>query len=353
MPHPHSKCASFVQTLRRNRSRFSIDRAQVGATITFAQDHDLAPARMGVARLDKWSELRTVLHVAELGTVSAAAAALGYHRATVNRHIDSLEAEIGARVFLRHAKGYTLTEAGEDVVQVAKTARDLTDDLSGRLLAGKTHIKGKLKLSVLAPFFGLFLGPIGAFKAQHPSCLVEVDTQEAWAKLEHGEAHIAVRAGDKPKHPDYVVQGLGRVRLNLYAHTSYIDRFGLPRDTDDLDGHQFVAPHRKDTRLPFWPWLEAHVRPEQIVISSPDVWVNVEAISRGLGMGFLGDQEAAVRPDLHPVFPPSRLWYVRLWLATHVDLHHTDKVQAMLRVIKLAFETSAKAAPGSQPSGQG
>ena len=69
--------------------------------------------------MDKWAELRTAYQVAKLGTVSAAADALGFHRATVNRHIDVLEAEIGARIFIRHARGYALTELGEDVLRVA------------------------------------------------------------------------------------------------------------------------------------------------------------------------------------------------------------------------------------------
>jgi DNA-binding transcriptional LysR family regulator len=68
--------------------------------------------------MDKWAELRTAYQVAKLGTVSAAAEALGFHRATVNRHIDVLEADIGVRIFIRHARGYALTEIGEDVLRV-------------------------------------------------------------------------------------------------------------------------------------------------------------------------------------------------------------------------------------------
>ena len=82
--------------------------------------------------MDKWAELRTAYQVAKLGTVSAAANALGFHRATVNRHIDVLEEEMGARIFIRHARGYTLTELGEDVLQVARKTEELIDDLAGR-----------------------------------------------------------------------------------------------------------------------------------------------------------------------------------------------------------------------------
>ena len=81
--------------------------------------------------MDKWAELRTAYQVAKLGTVSAAATALGFHRATVNRHIDVLEEEMGARIFIRHARGYTLTELGEDVLRVAQKTEELIEDLSG------------------------------------------------------------------------------------------------------------------------------------------------------------------------------------------------------------------------------
>ena len=47
--------------------------------------------------MDHWTEIRTAYGVARSGTVSKAAQELGVHRATVNRHIDALEAEIGTR----------------------------------------------------------------------------------------------------------------------------------------------------------------------------------------------------------------------------------------------------------------
>ena len=49
--------------------------------------------KKGIGNMEKWAELRTAYQVAKLGTVSAAATALGFHRATVNRHIDVLEEE--------------------------------------------------------------------------------------------------------------------------------------------------------------------------------------------------------------------------------------------------------------------
>ena len=46
--------------------------------------------------IGNWDEIRTAFHVARLGTVSAAAEALGVHHATVIRHIDALEKRLEA-----------------------------------------------------------------------------------------------------------------------------------------------------------------------------------------------------------------------------------------------------------------
>ncbi|MDA1238652.1 MAG: LysR family transcriptional regulator, partial [Proteobacteria bacterium] len=171
--------------------------------------------------MDKWAELRTAYQVARLGTVSAAANALGFHRATVNRHIDVLEDEIGARIFIRHARGYALTELGEDVLRVARKTEELIDDLAGRIKGGKAALNGELKLTILAGFAELLMKPISDFRAKNPNCIVNLDASENLAKLEYGEAHIALRAGPKPDHPDYVVSNFAQISFNLYAHDSY------------------------------------------------------------------------------------------------------------------------------------
>ncbi len=67
--------------------------------------------------ISTWDEIRTAFHVARVGTVSGAADALGVHHATVIRHIDALEGQLGVKLFQRHARGYTSTEAGNDLLK--------------------------------------------------------------------------------------------------------------------------------------------------------------------------------------------------------------------------------------------
>ncbi|MGI3185584.1 LysR family transcriptional regulator [Nioella aestuarii] len=285
--------------------------------------------------MEKWTELRTAYHVARLGTVSAAADYLGLHRATVNRHIDALEDEIGSKIFIRHARGYALTEVGQDVLRVAQKAEEMIEDLAGRVQGGSAQIEGEIKLSLLAPFAGLLMGAIDVFRRENPQCVVRVDVSEDLARLEYGEAHIALRAGAKPDHPDYVVTHFGDIGFNLYAHDSYVARQGIPDARDGFSGHEFVLPEFPRDRLPlFGSWLKDNIRPEMVALSSRDIGIVGEAICAGLGIGLMGDTEAQRRGSLRPVLPANADWKVTGWLVTHIDLHRTEKVQAMLSCIK-------------------
>ena len=284
--------------------------------------------------MEKWTEIRTAYEVARLGTVSAASRALGVHRATVNRHIDVLETELGTRIFIRNPKGYALTELGEDLLKVAQKSDELFEDLLGRAKGRDGSIEGEIKLTTLLPISDLLIGPIAAFRTANPNCQVTVTATEDLQRLEYGEAHIAMRAGAKPEHPDYVVPPFQRLGLNLYGHVDYFARYGIPKTAEDLAKHIFVLPPRSDSRFPIWRWIHQQAADPKVAVEANAPIVVKKAVLAGLGLGVLGDFEAEGRDDLRAVLPDNKDWEVPLWLVTHVDLHRTEKVQEMLSHMK-------------------
>lgn len=288
--------------------------------------------------MDKWTELRTAYTVAKLGTVSKAAEALGLHRATVNRHIDVLEEEFGTRIFIRNARGYALNEFGEDVLRVGQKTEELLEDLAGRIRGADAGFEGEIKLTILPTFAEMLMKPVCAFRDEYPNCRVSISASVDLARLEFGEAHIAVRAGPKPDYPDYIVQPFRNIRLNLYAHQSYIERHGMPTNVNEMAEHVFVVPMDERQVLPFSSWMAEHIKEEQIAVKSQDLSVGIDAVRLGLGIGFVSDFHAQKNIDFHEVPLSNEPWTVQQWLVTHVDLHRTGKVQAMLRHLKSSPE---------------
>lgn len=284
--------------------------------------------------ISTWDEIRTAYHVAQKGTVSGAADALGVHHATVIRHIDSLEDRLGVKLFQRHARGYSSTEAGQDLLQVAQATDDQFSQLVSRIKGRGDEVSGELVVTSVTPVSPRLTPVLAKFKRQHPNITVRFLTGEEVLRLEYGEAHVAVRAGKKPDNPDNVVQGFGHLPVALYASEEYIARNGRPETLEDFSSHTFVGYDDFHSRAPFVRWLMERVSPEQIAFRATDHRIIADAVSTGVGIGFMTEWASERYPNVTQLFPPQESWVAPLWLVTHVDLHRTTKVQAFLNFLK-------------------
>lgn len=282
--------------------------------------------------MDHWDELRTAFTVARLGTVSAAAEHLGLHRATVVRHVEALEEALGGRLFQRHARGYTPTEAGADLLRVASAADAQFRELALRTRGRRSRVSGEVivtSVDVVAP---LVLDALRPFTRDHPQATLRFETGDRVFALEYGEAHVGIRTGRVTEEPDNVVQPWMMLRSALYAHDTYVATHGAPCGADELAGHALIGAD-SPRHLP-GRWLRDLVPDAPFAFTSRDPRLHIQAILAGLGIGFLPVQVAAARGDLVQVIPPKPDWDVPLWLVTHVDLHWTAKVQAVLAALK-------------------
>lgn len=284
--------------------------------------------------MNRWTEIRTAYQVARLGTVSAAAEALGIHRATVIRHIDVLEAELEGRIFYRNRTGYVPTEVGSDLLRVAQATDEQFDQLAARSRSFSAQITGDLIISAHERVAPLLLPALKRFQAQHANTIIKFITSEKPINLEYGEAHVSVSSGQKPDQPDNVVQPYFELKLGLYAHESYVVRHGVPRSGEDYADHKFVCWEVKNTDFPFTAWLLKNVPDASKALVSANQGLTDQAILAGFGIGFHPQNSAQQRSDLVEVLPPAPNWVVPLWLVTHVDLHRHAKVQALLKFIK-------------------
>lgn len=290
-----------------------------------------------VCKLDNWDEVRTAYQVARMGTVSGAAEVLGVHHATVIRHIDALEKQLGAKLFQRHSRGYTPTEAGRDLLLVAQTTEEQFSQLISRIKGQGETVAGELVVTAISGLTGLLTPVFAAFQIAHPAVIVRFLSDLRLFRLDYGEAHVAIRAGAAPQEPDNVAQPLGLVRMALYASPGYLQRFGMPQKDSDLAHHRFIGADSLENRGPFYRWLRENVSQDQIYYRITEPAATEVAIRAGLGIGFMPVWEAMRSPqDLIQVMEPRPEWSSTLWIVTHVDLHRTLKVQTFLGCLKQA-----------------
>ena len=135
-------------------------------------------------------QLKSLVTIARCGTVARAAELLHLSQPAVSAHIKLLEEELRVRLFDRHAKGMTLTAAGEAVFRHAKSAlhavqaikdeaNTLNGEVAGELVIGTVNDPAYLRLPA-------FLGHMRAMAPHVTISLVQTTSGAVLKNIEDG-----------------------------------------------------------------------------------------------------------------------------------------------------------------------
>ncbi|MEL6568405.1 MAG: LysR family transcriptional regulator [Pseudomonadota bacterium] len=279
-------------------------------------------------------EIRAAYFVAKLGTVSAAAQHLGVHRATVQRRINVLEAELGGKVFLRHSRGYSTTDLGRQLLSAAGRIEEEIERFIGYSSIESTRVEGELIIASTPPSYSpTLIASVKVFREVYPDASVRFLLVDTPPKLELGEAHIYFHFGEKLENPDYVVLPWMTFYGGVYASKSYIEKCGNPKTNSELGQHGFALLTAEHYSPPD-DWLRHLVPNSSVILVSNDrlnIW---RAVIDGLAIGCLGDHLALNDPNIEPVALPVPKFESTCWAITHVDSHRSPKVQAYFRCLR-------------------
>jgi len=274
-----------------------------------------------------WTAIRTAYKVAKLGTISAASEELGIHRASVVRHIDAVEEQLGQKLFIRGQTGYKPTEMGFELIDMVGVAEFQLNMLVDKAQNQTKELTGELVISSDEFRHSLILPVVERFQSSHPGVRIQLISGE-------------IQALEAKNHPDYVVQEMIYGEIRLYANKKYIEKFGLPKTKGDLKNHRFFKPPKSVVRPDFGVWLENIVPEERFYLIANSFELSERAILEGLVMGFVPTLVAKQQENLVPVLPELPPWRYSFYVMTHRDIHHTPKIQTFLKILKRYYESA-------------
>ncbi|MFN3857482.1 MAG: LysR family transcriptional regulator [Caulobacter sp.] len=185
-------------------------------------------------------DLRAFNAVAEAGGFGRAAARLGLSKSIISRRVAALEADLGASLLLRGARGVTLTEAGETFRQRAE--RILADLAEAREAVAETRevLAGTLRLALPLAFGLRHMAPLLADLAlAHPRLRIEASYSDAFVDLIADRYDAAIRLGTLGDS-SLVARRIAPIHGALVASPDYLARRGRPATLDDLSDHDAV-----------------------------------------------------------------------------------------------------------------
>jgi DNA-binding transcriptional LysR family regulator len=290
-----------------------------------------------------WNQLRAFLHVAETGSMSAAARRLGLSQPTLSRQVAAIEQHLGVALFERIGKSLRPTAAALSLLEHARTMGASAEELSLAATGHAQAIDGVVSISASDMVAAWMLPPVlHALGEEAPRLRVEIVTTNALSDLRRREADIAVRHV-RPSEPELVGRLLREATACFYASRGWVRRHGHPRTAAEAAAHRFVGADREGRYLSY---LQGHGLPltEQAFSCYAENACTAWALVRqGLGIGAMMDEMASECPDVLRVLddvPPVRF---PIWLVTHRELHTSRRIRLVFD--RLAAALGAPAAP--------
>jgi LysR family nitrogen assimilation transcriptional regulator len=147
-----------------------------------------------------FEQLKYFLRVAEIGSLTKAAPALGITQPIVSRSLAQLERELGGRLFFRTGHGVQLTPLGEALLERAKIIIQGVDSLVEDARSFSNSPSGEVRVGML-PSFSTAVVPSLFEQARHklPDVRVKVFVGSATRLddlLEEGRIDVALNFGD-------------------------------------------------------------------------------------------------------------------------------------------------------------
>ncbi len=280
-----------------------------------------------------WNLLRSFVAVAEEGSLSAAARALGSSQPTLGRHVAELEDALGIGLFVRHARGLRLTDEGAKLYEVAAGVRAGVDDFARRATGLDPGLDGTVRVTASEVVAVHVLpGVLATLRATHPGIQLEVVADNRAANLLRRDADVAIRMF-RPAQPDLITRHVADAQLGLYASAGYVARYGAPRGLQDLRSHTFLGFDRDDLHLRTLQARGVVVARDDFPVRCDNQLFHIHATLAGLGIGGVQTAIAArLQPTSAPlvaVMPELELPALPLWLVAHAELRRSPRVRAV------------------------
>jgi DNA-binding transcriptional LysR family regulator len=192
--------------------------------------------------VDRFSEMTLFVQVAETGSLSRAAEALGLSNAAASRHLSALEERLGARLVERNTRRLYLTEPGQEFLRRSKAILGELEEAETALNATTLDPTGLLRVTASLSFSVQHIAPLmPEFKRRYPRVSVHVETANRYLDLIDNNIDVAVRTREFEPDSNITIRRLAETRRILTASPGYLSRMGTPRTLEDLAQHQLLV----------------------------------------------------------------------------------------------------------------
>ncbi len=222
--------------------------------------------------MDRWTEIELFVQVAEMGSLSRAAEALGLSNAAASRHLAALEERLSARLVQRNTRRLFLTDVGDAFYRRCKPLLHELRDAENAVNEATLKPTGVLRVTASLSFSMIVIAPLlPLFAERYPGLRVDVVVSNRYNDLLENGIDVAIRNREFESDSAITVRRLAETKRVLAASPQYLQRHGTPRSPDELSQHRLLIYNLANTpyslkftrngavtTVPVQPFLEAN-----------------------------------------------------------------------------------------------
>jgi DNA-binding transcriptional LysR family regulator len=184
------------------------------------------------------------LRVVEMGSFTAAGAALRIPKSSASRAVLRLEETLGVRLLQRTTRRLTLTDAGQRYLAEVRAPLGRIAEASSEVAEMGREPRGVVRVSTAPPIGENFMGDVFvAFTRENPRIRVELVVASRRVNLVQENIDLAIRAG-RLDDSSLIARKVAVGGLGVYAAPAYLEERGTPRQLAALADHDAVIYSR-------------------------------------------------------------------------------------------------------------
>ncbi len=190
--------------------------------------------------MDKFEVMQRFLQVAHFGSFTRAAETLGLPKSSISNAVQSLEKQLGTRLFHRSTRSVTLTQDGEIYqVQCRALLREL-DALESQFRQQREDVHGIIRVDMSSRFASTIVLPhLEEWLDIYPKVKVKISSADHQVDLIKEGIDCVVRVG-KLSDSSLIARPLATYQIFNCVSPGYLKKFGEPKTLTDLQHHQII-----------------------------------------------------------------------------------------------------------------
>ncbi len=190
--------------------------------------------------MDRLLSMEVLVRSVELGSLRAAAKALGMSAPMAGRHLRTLEERLGAKLLVRTTRRQSLTEPGRQYLAACTQILEQVRQAETGAQALQGAPRGKLRITAPLNLGSMLVAPLVAeFLALHPEIQIELVLGDRLSDLVDEGFDLAVRVG-RLADSSLVARRLSDHGWRICGSPAYLARHGTPRRPGDLERHELL-----------------------------------------------------------------------------------------------------------------